>query len=41
MTVICTRLKSVGNYSPKKNINDRQNSKTVFVIINYVWAMDC
>lgn len=40
MTVFCSRLNGVGNYNPKRNINDRQNSKTVFVIINYVLAMD-
>ena len=33
MTIFCSRLKGVGNYSPKRNINDRQNSETVCVII--------
>lgn len=41
MTVFSSRLKGVGNYSPKRNINDRRNSEAVFIIISYVWAMDC
>lgn len=41
MTVFCSRLKGVGNYSPKSNTNDIENSETVFMIINYVWAMGC
>lgn len=41
MTVFRSRLACVGNYSPKRNINDKRNSETVFMIINYDWATDC
>lgn len=41
MTVFGSRLKDIGNCIPKRNINDRQNSETVFITINYVLAMDC
>lgn len=41
MAVFHSRLAGVGNYSSKRNINDKRNSETVFMIINYVWATDC
>lgn len=41
LTIFCLRLKGVDNYSMKRNIDEMQDSRMVFIIIHYVWAIDC